>query len=100
WFNNHPRFGETYIAQAYVDAINRAKSEILLSNAYFVPNGSADYGLDPAFMDGLKKAVVERGLHVVFMTNDPEDNDLAILTWNARWYYPTVLAWNELARQH
>src|SRR5262249_13802587 len=98
WFNNHPRFGETYIMQAYTDAVRRAKREIILSNAYFIPHGDKDVGLDVDFMTELKKAVTDRGVHVILMTNDPEDNDLPLITYNARWYYPDVLAWNDQAK--
>jgi phosphatidylserine/phosphatidylglycerophosphate/cardiolipin synthase-like enzyme len=84
--------------QAYTDAVKRAKREIILSNAYFIPNGNKDYGLAVDFMTELKKAVVERGVQVKLMTNDPEDNDLPLITWNARWYYPEVLAWNKDAK--
>ena len=40
FFQSRPRFRETYIQQAYVKLIERARSEVLIANAYFVPTAN------------------------------------------------------------
>ena len=40
FFQNRPRFGETYIEQAYLKSIKGAKREILIGNAYFVASAA------------------------------------------------------------
>jgi putative cardiolipin synthase len=85
FFQSRPRFGETFIEQAYLKSIKSAKNEILISNAYFVPSS--------AFIQALKEAV-RRCVNVVILTNSPETNDLPILTVVGREYYDDILVVN------
>jgi putative cardiolipin synthase len=85
FFQNRPRFGETYIEQAYLKLIGEAKNEILIANAYFVPW--------PVFIKALKDAA-RRCVKVVILTNSPETNDVPILTIVGREYYDDILAVN------
>jgi len=85
FFQNRPRFGETYIEQAYLKSIQRAKNEILIGNAYFVPSS--------AFIQTVKDAA-RRCVKVVILTNSPETNDQPMLTIVGREYYDDILAVN------
>jgi phosphatidylserine/phosphatidylglycerophosphate/cardiolipin synthase-like enzyme len=67
FFQNRPRYGETYIEQAYLKSIKGAQKEILIGNAYFVASD--------AFVETVKDAA-RRCVKVVILTNSPETNDL------------------------
>ncbi len=86
FFQNRPRFGETYIEQAYLKLIQEAQSEILIGNAYFVAS--------QAFVNAVKDAV-QRCVRVIILTNSPETNDLPMLTIVGRGYYDDILAVND-----
>jgi len=86
FFQNRPRFGETYIEQAYLKSIKGAKKEILIGNAYFVASS--------LFVETIKDAV-RRCVKVVILTNSPETNDLSMLTIVGRDYYDDILAVNK-----
>jgi cardiolipin synthase C len=85
FFQNRPRFGETYIEQAYLKSIKGAKSEILIGNAYFVASS--------LFVETIKDAA-RRCVKVIILTNSPETNDLPMLTIVGRDYYDDILAVN------
>jgi putative cardiolipin synthase len=85
FFQNRPRFGETYIEQAYLKSIKRAQKEILIGNAYFVASA--------AFVETVKDAV-RRCVKVIILTNSPETNDLPMLTIVGRDFYDDILAVN------
>jgi phosphatidylserine/phosphatidylglycerophosphate/cardiolipin synthase-like enzyme len=85
FFQSRPRFGETYIEQAYLKSIQRAENEILIGNAYFVPSS--------AFIQTVKDAA-RRCVKVVILTNSPETNDQPMLTIVGREYYDDILAVN------
>jgi cardiolipin synthase C len=85
FFQNRPRFGETYIEQAYLKSIQGAKNEILIANAYFVAS--------PVLIKALRDAV-RRCVKVVILTNSPETSDVSILTIVGREYYDDILAVN------
>jgi len=85
FFQNRPRFGETYIEQAYLKSIKGAKSEILIGNAYFVASSM--------FVETIKDAA-RRCVKVIILTNSPETNDLPMLTIVGRDYYDDILAVN------
>ena len=86
FFQNRPRFGETYIEQAYLKSIKGAENEILIANAYFV----ASKTLVEAVKDAARRCV-----KVTILTNSPETNDLPMLTIVGRDYYDDMLAVND-----
>ena len=85
FFQNRPRFGETYIEQAYLKSIKGAKKEILIGNAYFVAS--------KIFVETVKDAA-RRCVKVIILTNSPETNDLPMLTIVGRDYYDDILLVN------
>jgi len=86
FFQNRPRFGETYIEQAYLKSIKAAQNEILIGNAYFVASA--------AFVETVQEAA-RRCVKVIILTNSPETNDLPMLTIVGREYYDDILAVND-----
>jgi putative cardiolipin synthase len=86
FFQNRPRYGETYIEQAYLKSIKGAQKEILIGNAYFVAS--------EAFVETVKDAA-RRCAKVIILTNSPETNDLPMLTIVGRDYYDDILAVND-----
>ena len=86
FFHNRPRFGETYIQQAYRKLFDHARREVIICNAYFIPS--------PDFFDAVRNAV-DRGLRVMILTNSPETNDLPELTMVGRGYYKKLLSLNQ-----
>jgi putative cardiolipin synthase len=86
FFQNRPRFGETYIEQAYLKSIKSAENEILIGNAYFIAS--------TAFIETVKNAA-RRCVKVIIITNSPETNDLPMLTIVGREYYDDILAVND-----
>jgi putative cardiolipin synthase len=88
FFQNRPRYMETYIEQAYLQLIESASKEILIANAYFVPT--------PHIVDGLLEAA-RRCVAITLLTNSPETNDLPEITMVGRGYYKTLLAVNRTA---
>jgi phosphatidylserine/phosphatidylglycerophosphate/cardiolipin synthase-like enzyme len=85
FFQSRPRFGETYIEQAYLKSIQGAENEILIGNAYFLAS--------PVFIRAVKDAA-RRCVKVVILTNSPETNDQPMLTIVGREYYDDILAVN------
>jgi putative cardiolipin synthase len=85
FFQSRPRFGETYIEQAYLKLIKGAKNEILIGNAYFVAS--------EIFVETIKDAA-RRCVKVIILTNSPKTNDLPMLTIVGRDYYDDILAVN------
>jgi putative cardiolipin synthase len=86
FLQNRPRLKETYIQQAYVKLIERARSEVLIANAYFVPT--------PSLLTALNDAA-KRCASVKLISNSPETNDLPEITLVGRGYYKDLLAVNE-----
>jgi phosphatidylserine/phosphatidylglycerophosphate/cardiolipin synthase-like enzyme len=86
FFQNRPRFDETYIEQAYLKSIKSAENEILIGNAYFVAS--------EAFVETVKDAA-RRCVKVIILTNSPETNDLPMLTIVGRDYYDDILVVND-----
>jgi putative cardiolipin synthase len=82
---SRPRFGETFIRQAYLDLIHRAKTSIHIANAYFVPSR--------ALVDALHRAA-RRGVKIVVITNSPESNDIRPVALVSRYLYQEVLSVN------
>ena len=85
FFQNRPRFGETYIEQVYLKSIQGAENEVLIGNAYFVAS--------PMLIKTVKDAA-RRCVKVVILTNSPETNDQPMLTIVGREYYDDILAVN------
>ncbi|MBL8201624.1 MAG: phosphatidylserine/phosphatidylglycerophosphate/cardiolipin synthase family protein [Chromatiales bacterium] len=88
FFQSRPRFRESYLQQAYVKLIERAKREVLIANAYFVPT--------PAISRALKDAAA-RCVSVRLVSNSPETNDLPEISMVGRGHYKDLLAVNEEA---
>jgi cardiolipin synthase C len=86
FMQSRPRLEETYIQQAYVKLIERATSEVLIANAYFIPTAS----LFTALTDAAKRCASVR-----LISNSPETNDLPEITLVGRGYYKDLLAVNE-----
>ena len=86
FFQNRPRFDETYIEQVYLRLILAAREEILIANAYFVPTRP--------FRQALKDAVA-RCVSVTIISNSPETNDLPEISMVGRGYYKELLQYNE-----
>jgi len=86
FLQNRPRLQETYIQQAYIKLIERARSEVLVANAYFVPTPS----LSQALTDAAKRCASVR-----LISNSPETNDLPEISLVGRGYYKDLLAVNE-----
>jgi putative cardiolipin synthase len=86
FFQNRPRFDETYIERAYLKSIKSAQNEILIGNAYFVAS--------EAFVEMVKDAA-RRCVKVIILTNSPETNDLPMLTIVGREYYDDILVVND-----
>ena len=82
FFQNRPRFEESYITQAYLKLIRDAKEEVLIANAYFIPSAK--------FIEAVK-AAARRCVRVIVLTNSPETNDLPDLTIVGRDYYEQIL---------
>jgi phosphatidylserine/phosphatidylglycerophosphate/cardiolipin synthase-like enzyme len=85
FFQNRPRFGETFIEQAYLKSIKAAEKEVLIGNAYFVASA--------AFVETVKDAA-RRCVKVIILTNSPATNDLPMLTILGRDFYDDILAVN------
>jgi phosphatidylserine/phosphatidylglycerophosphate/cardiolipin synthase-like enzyme len=90
FFQNRPRYHETYIEQAYLKLIHAAQQEILIANAYFIPTPRLTAAL---------RAAARRCVTITLLTNSPETNDLPELTMVGRGHYRNLLAVNrELSR--
>ena len=85
FLQNRPRQKETYIQQAYIKLIERARHEVLIANAYFVPTASMARVLD---------AAARRCVAVRLVTNSPETNDLPEISLVGRGYFRQLLAVN------
>jgi len=88
FLQNRPRLQETYIQQAYIKLIERARSEVLIANAYFVPTPS----LSRALTDAARRCTAVR-----IISNSPGTNDLPEISLVGRGYYKELLAVNETA---
>ena len=78
FFQNRPRFKETYIQQVYLDQIRAAKKEILIANSYFFPSDEVIQEL---------RAAADRGVHVILLTNSKATNDVPFITAGTRYTY-------------
>lgn len=88
FFQNRPRYNETYIQQVYLKAFAQAsskKSKIVLVNAYFIPND--------ALVNALKTAALQ-GAEVIIITNSPETNDLPQMAIASRYTYKDLMSVN------
>lgn len=85
FLQSRPRLEESYIGQAYLDLIGRARSRVYIANAYFVPSR--------ALMTALQDAA-RRGVKVVVVTNSPATNDIRQVAAVSRWLYGELLAVN------
>jgi putative cardiolipin synthase len=83
FLQSRPRLEESYILQAYLNLVERARTSILVANAYFVPS--------KAIAEALRRAAA-RGVEVVVVTNSPETNDIAQVAVVSRYLYKEVMA--------
>ncbi len=86
FFQNRPRYKETYISQAYLKLIRKAQKEILIANAYFVPSEK--------FIAEIK-AAARRCIQVKIITNSTLTNDLPEITIVGREAYKDMLSVND-----
>ncbi len=86
FFQSRPRLKESYIQQAYVKLIERAQSEVLVANAYFVPTPS----IKLALLDAARRCVAVR-----LISNSPQTNDLPEISLVGRGHYKDLLAVND-----
>jgi phosphatidylserine/phosphatidylglycerophosphate/cardiolipin synthase-like enzyme len=86
FLQSRPRMQESYIHQAYLKLIGRAREEILIANAYFVPTPSIRHALQ----DAAKRCVA-----IKIISNSPATNDLPEISLVGRGYYGELLAVNE-----
>lgn len=86
FIQNRPRLKETYIQQAYIKLIERATSEVLIANAYFVPT--------PSISKALRDAA-QRCVSIRLISNSPDTNDLPEISLVGRGYYRELLAVND-----
>ena len=86
FIQNRPRLRETYIQQAYVKLIERARREVLIANAYFVPTPS----IARALTDAARRCVA-----VKLISNSPDTNDLPEISLVGRGHYKDLLAVND-----
>lgn len=82
FIQNRPRLKENYVNQAYLDLIQSAQKELLIANAYFVPEKDLLQAL---------RAASERGVNVKILTNSVETNDLKILAYASRSFYKPLM---------
>jgi phosphatidylserine/phosphatidylglycerophosphate/cardiolipin synthase-like enzyme len=85
FIQNRPRLRETYIQQAYIKLIERARGEVLIANAYFVPTPS----MSQALTDAARRCVAVR-----LISNSPQTNDLPEISLVGRGYYKDLLSVN------
>jgi phosphatidylserine/phosphatidylglycerophosphate/cardiolipin synthase-like enzyme len=85
FMQNRPRLRESYIHQAYLKLIERAQTEVLIANAYFVPTAS----LRKALTDAARRCVSIR-----LISNSPETNDLPEISLVGRGHYRELLEVN------
>jgi phosphatidylserine/phosphatidylglycerophosphate/cardiolipin synthase-like enzyme len=85
FMQNRPRLRESYIHQAYLKLIERAQTELLIANAYFVPTAS----LRKALTDAARRCVSVR-----LISNSPETNDLPEISLVGRGHYRELLEVN------
>ena len=88
FFQNRPRYRETYIEQAYLQLIEHARKEILIANAYFVPSAE--------IIEALHEAA-RRCVAITLLTNSPHTNDLPEITMVGRGHYKTLMEVNQEA---
>jgi len=85
FFQNRPRYKETYIGQAYIKSILSAKKDILIANAYFIPSETLIIAL---------KNAARRCVTIKIITNSTETNDLPEITMVGRESYLDMLSVN------
>ena len=81
--HHRPRFGETYLHQAYLKLIASARDELVIANAYFVPTATIRTAL---------KEAARRCVAITLLTNSPETNDLPEISLVGRGYFRELLA--------
>jgi cardiolipin synthase C len=83
YVRNRPREGERHIPELYLELIRRAKSSVLIENAYFVPRDDLVEAL---------AAAAKRGVRVQLINNSLETNDIPLITTAGRLRYRELVA--------
>jgi len=94
------QYQETYIHQAYTHLFRAAEKELLVENAYFIPDDKETTKsrnnmllLDQEHIEALKNAA-RRGVKVTIVTNSVDSNDLPEMTYASRYLYKELLEIN------
>jgi cardiolipin synthase C len=90
FFQSRPRAGESYIHQVYRKMIQEAKEEILIANAYFLP--------DQALLHDLSNAA-KRGVQIKLLTNSKKSTDMEIMTLGTRYTYLPLMVFDRFANR-
>jgi phosphatidylserine/phosphatidylglycerophosphate/cardiolipin synthase-like enzyme len=90
FLHSRPRAGENFILEAYLKLIAAAREELLIANAYFVPN--------PLLRAALRDAA-SRCVAVTLVTNSPQTNDLPEISLVGRGHYRELLEFNGVAAE-
>ncbi len=85
FLQSRPRFKETFIQQAYLHLIKKAKKSVLIANAYFIPSRQ---------MVAALKDAARRGVKVVVLTNSPATNDIQPVATVSRFIFKKLLEVN------
>jgi len=86
FFQNRPRYKETYISQTYLKLILGAQDNIMIANAYFIPSNK----IIAALKDAARHCV-----NITLITNSAETNDLPEITMVGRESYKDLLQVND-----
>jgi putative cardiolipin synthase len=85
FIQSRPRLKETFIEQAYLDLIRRAKKRVLIANAYFIPWRRLTRAL---------KQAARRGVKIAVLTNSPATNDIGSVAVVSRYTFLDLLQVN------
>jgi phosphatidylserine/phosphatidylglycerophosphate/cardiolipin synthase-like enzyme len=79
---SRPRLGERWIDEAYRREIDRARSSIVIANAYLIPTP----GIRQALIDAAR-----RGVAITLITNSRETNDIPMINDAGRLHYRALM---------
>lgn len=80
--HNRPKLRELHIEDTYIDLIDNAREEVIISNAYLIPSEN----LKTAF-----RRAARRGVRVVIMSNSEATNDIPTIPALARHGYKEMV---------
>lgn len=82
FIRSRPRLGERWIDEAYREQIDRARSSIVIANAYLIPTP----GIREALLDAAR-----RGVAITLITNSRETNDIPLINDAGRVHYQALI---------